>query len=405
LQPGGGRFTFRDVTPMSTSPLHDAALRYFKATGGGPLPALPPNLADAVAAVFAARPLATWACTFGPVELADPWPALACVEGDVSAHEVVWALAAADLLPCAQGHDGSLLVIDRALDPAGAHRAFFVTRRGEVTGPWFSSTTSLMEWAAALAECPGDDDDPAELDREPPPRDIWNRSSLSGVGAFPLWRQLSPAPFYRAAAAKGWPDPAADLGALRAGDPVRTNLLRLVGRFAKTRSLALPGNFDGEALTDAQRIILSRYAELALALEAGEVPAYIAALTESPEPAIAAAARAWTARHQSAKGPRRSAAPRSPRTAERAEGDPLKTVCDAVSRCLQTLATEGAIEISARARATLTDEIVAAMMKAPTGDRAVLAAVAVVNESPLVDEVFADDVLLGKAFRKFLGGA
>ena len=35
--------------------------------------------------------------------------------------------------------------------------------------------------------------------------------------------------------------------------------------------------------------------------------------------------------------------------------------------------------------------------------RAVLAAVGVVTESPLVEEVFADDLLLRKAFRKALG--
>lgn len=389
---------------MSTSALHDAALRYFQATGGGSLPELPDNLADAVAAVFRARPLKTWACAFGAVDLDDPWPALACAEGDVTVHEVAWALGAADLAPCATAHDGSILVVDRAPDPSGAHRAFFVTRRGEITGPWFSSTTSLMEWAAALAESPSDDDDPAELDREPPPRDIWNRSSLSGVGALPLWRQFSPAHFYRAASAKGWPEPATDPGALRAGDPTRTNLLRLVGRFAKTRSLTLPPVIDGASLTDAQRTLLARFADLAQATETGEVPAYVASLAESDDAAVAAAARAWVARHQGAK-PARRATPKPPRPGDRAEADPLKAVFDAVSRCLQSLAAEGAIELSAKARGALAEEIVAAMMKAPTADRAVQAAVALVNDSPLVDEVFADDLLLRKAFRKVLGGA
>jgi hypothetical protein len=390
--------------PMSTSPLHDAAQRYFDATGGGKLPALPDNLADAAAAVLRARPLKTWACAFGVVDLADPWPALACAEGDVTPHEVTWALGCADLVPCGTAHDGSVLVIDRAVDPSGAHRAFFVTRRGEVLGPWFSSTTSLVEWAAALAESPNDDDDPSELDREPPPRDIWNRSSLSGVGALPLWRQLSPALFYRAAANKGWPELGADPGALRAGDPTRTNLLRLVGRFAKTRSLVLPPAIDAEQLTDAQRTLLARYSDLAHALEAGEVPAYIASLAEDDDGAVAAAARAWVTRFQGARAARR-ATPKPARGAERAETDPLKAVFDAISKCLQGLATEGAIEISAKNRAELTEEIVAAMMKAPTADRAVAAAVHIVNESPLVDEVFADDVLLRKAFRKVLGGA
>jgi hypothetical protein len=119
---------------------------------------------------------------------------------------------------------------------------------------------------------------------------------------------------------------------------------------------------------------------------------------------VAAAARAWVTRFQGARAARR-ATPKPARGAERAETDPLKAVFDAISKCLQGLATEGAIEISAKNRAELTEEIVAAMMKAPTADRAVAAAVHIVNESPLVDEVFADDVLLRKAFRKVLGGA
>lgn len=387
---------------MSNAPFHEAIRRYFNATGGGSLPVLPDNPADAVAAVFRVRPLKTWACTFGPVDLSDPWPALACGEGDVTLPEVVWALGCADLLPCATAPDGSWLVVDRVPDPAGAHRAFFVTPRGEVTGPWFSSTTSLLEWAAALAEAPSDDDDSAELDREPPPRDLWNRSSLSGVGALPLWRQLSPARFYRALAARGWPEPCAEPGAFRAGDPTRTNLLRLIGRFVKTRSLALPPVFDGVVFSEAQQTLLARYADLARSHASGVVPAYVASLVDSGDAALSAAARAWIARHQGAK-PSRRAAPKHARARDCADGDPLRAVFEAVSRCLQTLASEGAIEISARSRGALAEEIVAAMMKAPNADRAVQAAVGVINDSPLVDEVFADDVLLRKAFRRALG--
>lgn len=385
-----------------TTALQSAALAFWKATGGDRLPSLPENPADAAAAVLRARPKETWACTFGAVDLPDPWPALAVGEGDVTWPEVVWALGCADLVACATAHDGSVLVIDRAPDPRGEHRAFFVSRTGEVLGPWFSSTTSLMEWAATLAESPDDDDDSSELDREPPPRDLWNRSTLSGVGALAAWRQFSPARYYRAARLRQWPDNTYDPGTVREGDPTRTNLLRVVGRFAKTRALAWPATLDAEALTDAQRTHLARLQEIARALGTSAVPPYVATLADRGDAPYAAAARAWIAQYEGARAAPTAAAKR-PAKAARPESDELKAVYNAVQGCLLHLSTEGAIELSPENRGELVEEILAAMMKAGSADRAVLAAVGVVTESPLVEEVFADDLLLKKAFRKALG--
>ncbi len=374
---------------MPSSAHDDAARAWWNATGGGALPALPDNPADATAALLRARPFDSWACSFGRADVPDPWPALAV--GDDPWADVVWALACADLVPAGSSSDGALLVIDRCPDPRGEHRAFFVTREGEATGPHFASTTSLLEWATVLVETAGDDDDdPHSLDRDAPPRDLWNRSALSGVGALAALRALSPSIFYRALRANTWPETKLDTGAPKAGDPARANLLRALVRFAKTRALSLPQGFDEGALTPAQRTLLERLRDLELAVKKGAAPAYVASLAKHPDPAIAEAARRWASGGAGAKG-----APK---------GERFKAAYEAVDRCLKQLEADGEIEFEEGERPELVEEVLDAMMKATSGDRAVRAAVAVVLDSPHVAEVFADDAQLLKAFRKALGG-
>jgi hypothetical protein len=373
---------------MPSSAQLDAAVAWWSATGGGPIPELPDNLADATAALLRARPFDSWACSFGRVELADPWPALAV--GDDAWAEVLWAIGCADLVPAGTSSDGAVLVIDRCPDPRGEHRAFFVTRAGEPMGPNFASTASLLEWATVLHETADDDDDaPDTIDRDDPPRDLWSRSALSGVGALPAFRALSPATFYRAIRKGAWPETKLDTGAPKNGDPARSNLLRVLVRFAKTRALSLPADFDEAALTPAQRTLLERLRDMEQAAKKRAVPAYVTALTKHKDPAVAAAAKQWATR--TAKAPE-----------ERSER--FKAAYEAVDGCLKKLEADGQIEFEEGELPDLVEEVLDAMMKTNSGDRAVRAAVAVVFESSHVAEVFAEDMQLVKAFRKALGG-
>jgi hypothetical protein len=374
---------------MPSSAHLDAAVAWWSAAGGGPIPELPDNPADATAALLKARPFDSWACSFGRADVPDPWPTLAV--GNDAWADVTWAIACADLTPAGSSSDGALLVIDRCPDPRGEHRAFFVTREGEATGPHFASTASLLEWATVLRETADDDDNDAQdLDRDAPPRDLWNRSALSGVGALAALKALSPSTFYRALRAGTWPETRLETGAPKAGDPVRANLLRTLVRFAKTRALTLPPDFDLSELNPAQRTLVERLRDLEGAAKKRAVPAYVTALTKHSDPKIAAAAKAWSTRS--------GAAPE----AERSER--FKAAYEAVDRCLTQLEAAGELEFEEGERPDLVEEVLDAMMKTSSGDRAVRAAVGVVMESAHVAEVFADDQRLVKAFRKALGG-
>lgn len=374
---------------MPSSAHLDAAVAWWSAAGGGPIPELPDNPADATAALLRARPFDSWACSFGRADVPDPWPALAV--GNDAWADVVWAVGCADLTPAGSSSDGALLVIDRCPDPRGEHRAFFVTRAGEATGPHFASTASLLEWATVLRETADDDDeDGRDLDRDAPPRDLWNRSALSGVGALAALRALSPSTFYRALKAGSWPETRLETGAPKAGDPARANLLRALVKFAKTRALALPAGFEESGLSAPQRTLLERLRDLERAAKNRTVPAYVTSLTKHPDAAIAAAAKAWSTRASTAPEGERS--------------ERFKAAYEAVDRCLKQLESAGELEFEEGERPELVEEVLDAMMKTSSGDRAVRAAVNVVMESSHVAEVFADDGLLVKAFRKALGG-
>ncbi len=373
---------------MPSSAHLDAAVAWWSAAGGGPIPELPDNPADATAALLRARPFDSWACSFGRADVPDPWPALAV--GDDAWADVAWAIGCADLTPAGSSSDGALLVIDRCPDPRGEHRAFFVTRAGEATGPHFASTASLLEWATVLRETADDDDDARDLDRDAPPRDLWNRSALSGVGALAALRALSPSTFYRALKAGSWPETRLETGAPKAGDPARANLLRALVKFAKTRALALPAGFDEAGLSAPQRTLIERLRDLERAAKNRTVPAYVTSLTKHPDAAIAAAAKAWSKRT--------GAAPEGERS------ERFKAAYEAVDKCLKQLEGAGELEFEDGERPELVEEVLDAMMKTSSGDRAVRAAVNVVMESSHVAEVFADDGLLVKAFRKALGG-
>ena len=374
---------------MPSSAHLDAAVAWWTAAGGGPIPELPDNPADATAALLRARPFDSWACSFGRADVPDPWPALAV--GDDAWADVTWALGCADLTPAGSSSDGALLVIDRCPDPRGEHRAFFVTRTGEATGPHFASTASLLEWATVLRESASDDDDDLELDREAPPRDLWNRSALSGVGALAAFRALSPSVFYKALRAGTWPETKLETGAPKAGDPARANLLRALVRFAKTRALSLPAGFDETGLTEAQRTLLERLRDLERAVKNRTVPTYVTSLQKHPDATIAAAAKRWSAPSAGAKS-------------EGDRGERFKAAYEAVDRCLKQLEADGELEFEDGERPELVEEVLDAMFKTRSGDRAVRAAVSVVLESAHVAEVFADDAQLTKAFRKARGG-
>lgn len=374
---------------MPSSAHLDAAVAWWSAAGGGPIPELPDNPADATAALLRARPFDSWACSFGRADVPDPWPALAV--GNDAWADVVWAIGCADLTPAGSSSDGALLVIDRCPDPRGEHRAFFVTRAGEATGPHFASTASLLEWATVLRETADDDDDDGrDLDRDAPPRDLWNRSALSGVGALAALRALSPSTFYRALKAGSWPETRLETGAPKAGDPARANLLRALVKFAKTRTLGLPAGFDESGLSAPQRTLLERLRDLERAAKNRSVPAYVTSLTKHPDATIAAAAKSWSTRASTAPEGERS--------------ERFKAAYEAVDKCLKQLEAAGELEFEEGERPELVEEVLDAMMKTSSGDRAVRAAVNVVMESSHVAEVFADDGLLVKAFRKALGG-
>ncbi len=373
----------------------DAAIAWWNASGGGAIPELPDNLADATAALLRLRPFDCWACSFGRFEAPDPWPALAV--GNDPRADVLWAIGAADLAIAGSSSDGALLVIDRCADPRGEHRAFFVSLDGEATGPYFTSTAALLEWATVLRETASDDDDDATLDRDAPPRDLWNRSALSGVGALAAFRGLSPSLFYRALRAGTWPETRLETGAPKAGDPARANLLRALVRFAKTRALTLPDDFDVRALTDAQRVFVERLLDLERSAKSRAVPAYVTSLAKHKDPAIAAAAKAWS-------GTSKAAAKAAAKPGDDDDGGRMKAAYEAVDRCLLQLEADGELEFEEGERGELVEEVLDAMMKCRSGDRAVRAAVTVVMESAHVAEVFADDGTLVKAFRRALGG-
>ncbi len=397
---------------MISPALRSALKSYWESLGGARLPPLPDHPVEALLAVVAKKPLKASPWEFGPVPAADPWPVLAlgtvAVDrrfAEVREAALRWAFAVADLDPVARKPDGSWLVIDRVPNSQGDHFAFEVGPDGVPTGLRFDRLAPLGSYMAALAARAAR---PAErVDAGVPPATQLQAAALgpdlvhTGFGALPLLLRVAPSTFFAAHKAQRWPEATVSVPPFEPGrTPLRTAALWALVTFLRTRHFTPPPALPKTDLPVALTTLFERLAELDRALAADEVPEYIAWMAFDDDPVPAREAQGWM---KAFDATRKAAAAPAPADDGGEEGRRFRAAYAAVEGVVVALEAEDSIELVPQRRPELIDELMRALFEARAHEQAVKRMTAVLLESECVEEVFADDLTIQRAFRAGLG--
>jgi hypothetical protein len=390
-----------------------AALKsYWESLGGSRLPTLPPHPVDALVTVLAKKPLRAAPWEVGPIPEADPWPVMALGTAavdkrftDLREAAVHWAFSVGELTPVARKTGGGWLVVDRVPNAQGDHFAFEVGADGVPAGLRFDRLAPLTEYLAALAARaakPG-----ARVDAGVPTATQLQAAALgpdlvhSGFGALPLLVRLAPSAFFAAHKSQRWLDATVSVPPFEPGrTPHRTAALWALVNFLRTRKFTPPPGLPKSELPPAVGTLFERLVELEKALAADEVPEYIAWMAFDDDPAQARHAQAWM---KAFDAQRKSPADAAPADDGGEEGRRFRAAYAAVESVVAGLEDEDAIELVPQRRAELIDELMRALFDARAHEQAVKRMTAVLLESECVEEVFADDLTIQRAFRAGLG--
>lgn len=390
---------------MISPALHAALKSYWESLGGQRLPTLPAHPVDALVKVLAKKPLRAAPWAVGPVPASDPWPVMAlgttAVDKgftDLREAAVQWAFSVGELTPVARKADGGWLVVDRVPNAQGDHFAFEAGADGAPAGLRFDRLAPLAEYLAALAAKPG-----ARVDAGVAPAKHLQAAALgpdlvhSGYGALPLLVRLAPSAFFAAHKSQRWPDATVSVPPFEPGrTPYRTAALWALVNFLRTRRFTPPPGLPKADLPPAVGTLFERLVELEKALAADEVPEYIAWMAFDDDPTQARHAQAWM---KAFDAQRKAPAEAASAGDGGEEGRRFRAAYAAVEAVVAGLEDDDALEIVPQRRAELIDELMRALFDARAHEQAVKRMTAVLLESECVEEVFADDLTIQRAFR------
>jgi len=392
--------------------MRTALKSYWESLGGSRLPALPEHPVEALLTVVSKKPLRAAPWEFGPVPVVDPWPVLAlgtaAVEprfSEVREATVRWAFDVAALVPVGRKTGGGWLVVDREPNAQGDHFAFEVGPDGLPTGLRFDRLAPLTSYLAALAARaarPTERVDAGVAQATQLQATVLGPDLVhTGFGALPLLVRLAPSAFFAAHKAQRWPDATVSVPPFEPGrTPLRTAALWALVTFLRTKQFTPPPGLPKTDLPPALTTLFERLTELDKALRVDEVPEYIAWMAFDDDPTPARHAQAWM---KAFDAQRKAATATAPADDGGEEGRRFRAAYAAVESVVTGLESEESIELQPDRKAELIDELMRALFDARAHEQAVKRMTSVLLESECVEEVFADDLTIQRAFRKGLG--
>jgi hypothetical protein len=357
--------------------------------GTTPPDELPDDPLDALAALVPDEPvelaggLVLGGCAALP---SDPWRRM-FVGGATELAALAWVLEAARLLPVGRARDDGWLAVDLETDDADRHRVYVLDAEGRTAKVVFKALPAFLEWLAA----------PGRLPRAA--ADAWSKRPASVEAALePLWK-LHPALLVAAyRARKLQPGPAAVEPEVSHGEPGwrRTALVWTLARFWRTKDAALPEGVIESDVAPGHKLLLGHLSDLADAIGAGEVPALVADLALDDDAELAQGALDWMLAFDATREP--PAKPVDPNVSERTQG-----LLSLLHVAVEELLRQGAIEVSARVKDRLVEELLEAVGKATNAKQIVPLLIESLLESSFVEEVYADDSKLQRVLEAALG--
>jgi hypothetical protein len=357
--------------------------------GGVPPEGLPGDPLDALAALVPDQPveLPGGLVLGGCAELPpDPWRRM-FVGGATELAALAWSLEAARLLPIGRARDDGWLAVDLEPDDAGRHRVYVIDAGGTTAKAIFKALPDFLEWLAK----------PGRLPRAA--ADAWAKRPASVESALEPLRALHPALLVAAyRARKLQPGPQAVEPTLEPGEPGwrRVALVWSLAHFWLTKDAALPPGVAEREIAPVHKLLLGHLSDLADAIAAGEVPALVADLALDDDAELAQGALDWMLAFDASR--EKPAKPADPAVSERTKG-----LISLLQATVEELTRQGAIEVPARAKDRLVEELLETIGKASNANQIVPLLIESLLESSFVEEVYADDSKLQRLLEATLG--
>jgi hypothetical protein len=359
-----------------------------EARGTAPPRDLPHHPVDALAALVPDEPveLAGGIVLGGCADLPpDPWHRM-IVGRETELPKLVWVFETACLLPIGRARDDAWLAVDQEEDDAERNRVYLIDAEGASARTLFKSIPDLLKWIAAQGRLP-------KLSN-----DAWSKRPASVEACFAPLSALHPARLFESWRTRKLPAGPEAEPAFSPGEPGwrRTASLWTLAHFWISKESALPPGLTAGDVATSHRALLRHLTDLAEAMEAGEVPALVADLALHEDADIAQAALDWMLAFDAARPP--VAKPQESAVAERTQGLLLL-----LQKAVDDLMRLGAIEVPAKSRDRLVEDLLEALVKASNASQIVPLLIESLIESSLVEEVYADDSRLERILEAALG--
>lgn len=371
--------------------MHDDLMsRVWREVRGAAPPAdLPDDPLDALAVLVPDAPvvLGGGLVLGGCAELpSDPWRRM-FVGGATELAALAWVLEAARLLPVGRARDDGWLAVDLEADDADRHRVYTLDAQGTSAKTVFKALPDFFEWLAK----------PGRLPRAA--ADAWSKRPASVEATLePLWK-LHPSLLVAAyRARKLQPGPAAVEPEVEPGAAGwrRAALVWTLAHFWQTKEAALPPGVAERDVAPVHTLLLGHLSDLADAIAAGEVPALVAELALDDDAELAQGALDWMLAFDATREPPQK--PVDPAVSERTRG-----LISLLQAAIDELLRQGAIEVPARAKDRLVEELLETVGKASNAGQIVPLLIESLLESSFVEEVYADDSKLQRILEASLG--
>jgi len=314
----------------------------------------------------------------------DPWPPM-LVGPERDSAMTAWIFRAARLLPLGRGPSEEWIVVDLETDLDGRHRTYLLDPDGKGPALLFVALDDLFRWLAA----------PSAL--VPIRGDRWSADPTSLEKSLPLIWQLHPALLYTAFCEGGWPKDRMDDPLVEKDRPgwKRAAIIWTLTRYRRRREVDAPPGVEITDLTPTHQVLLEHLRDLSEALEANEIPEFVADLTLDEDEEIAEAALEWMARFDQVR-----LEPRSP-TAELAEE--TQGIMKVLAQALEELVRLEHVELVEDRGPKLVEDLLEVTLKAPRPDMVIPRLIERLLESKSVEEVYATDHELHQVFSSVLG--
>jgi hypothetical protein len=316
----------------------------------------------------------------------DPWLEMLVRPGADMAR-TAWIFRAARLLPLGRSPDEGWLATDLEADSGGDHRTYALDPRGGNPVLLFPDLDGLLRWLSK------------QNDVKPAKPDEWSKEPASVERCLELLWRLHPSVLFEAFRDNAWPEGDVEEPTVEPGTAGwrRLALIWTLAHFHGSREAAAPLDLEPAALTPTHQLLLERLKDLALAIRANTVPAFVTDLSLEGDEEIARAASEWVLLFEGAR-----AEPEHEATelVEKTQG--LLTL---LQKAVEELIRRELIEVQPQRQPRLVEDMLEVTLKAPRPEVVIPRLIEELMESRNVEEVFADDLELRRILTAALGVA